>query len=137
MPLTEADLKSGTKMLEFLNGLETAVATMKSEKPSSVAEPDKKPVAQHAPGFCATPEACDTCKPYQTQAQAKWLEAKAIGRNDVLTKLNQAAIDLETVAVAQAMAARMAQVEAGEGDENAKLIIIRALNGELSVAKAA
>ena len=127
MALEAADLKNPEKMLEFLNGLEVRLTTM-SQPPSS-----DKP--EHPQGFCETADACPQCQPYVAQAQVHYAEAHnkgaTAGRNNILNKLAQASQDLDMVPAAQVLGARVAQIEAGEGDVHAQVLIIKSANGEL------
>ena len=96
-------------------------------------EPASEP--QHPMEFCDVGDSCPTCGHYLAQAKKMHLAAhkKAYdeGRNEVITKLDQAALELGLTEPIEIVAARMTQIEAEEGSPEAQLLIIKGLNGEL------
>ena len=134
MPLKPEDLKKPETVLPFLNKLETEIASLKaltavmSQRPSSVESQAGQD--SHPAGFCDQSDACPQCQPYLEQAKVRYVEALNAGRNNILTKLHQASIDLGLVESAEVLGARMAQMEASEGDQAVQLLIVQALGGQ-------
>jgi hypothetical protein len=115
--------------------LEGLKATMNQKPP----EPPSPPAldSKHPDAFCTVGDTCPTCGKFLVVAKEQYAlahqkgvdEGKTAGRNDVLAKLNQAAIDTRLVEPIEVVAARMAQMEAGEGDLTAQLLIVQGLSG--------
>lgn len=132
MSLEAADLTNPEKVLGQFGTMETRLAALEG-KLAEMAQPPS--LDKHPAGFCETPETCSQCQAYAAQAKQYYAEAhnKGVkaGRNNTLDKLDQASKDLDMVPQAQILAARLAQIEASEGDTHAQVLLIRSSQGEL------
>ena len=136
MPLTLEQVQNPDHVLQFLNKLETDVQGIKPNPPGS---PGPSLANQHPAKFCEVGEACPTCGHYVAEAKQAYTEARQDGiregRNDLLVKLEQAAVDLKLEEFADILGVRMAQMEATAGDPAAKTLIIMGLNGKFAVIR--
>lgn len=134
MGLETADLKNPEKVLGQFGTLETRLAALETQL-ATMNQPLSSDNTGHPAGFCEQSDTCSICQPYVEHAKAEYVKAHnngvTAGRNNVIDKLNQAAIDLDRVPELEILAARMAQMEAEGGDVHAQTLIIRGVNGEL------